>query len=233
MLSFFSKSSIDEIKNYLNNKEKVNLHNSLKIKSKDYWEKRYAYGGNSGPGSYNHLAKFKAAIINNFVNNNNISTVIEWGCGDGNQLTLATYKNYIGYDVSQSAINICKKKFYNDSTKAFYHLNNNFINNKTADLSLSLDVIYHLIEDNTFEVYMNNLFKSSNKYIIIYSSNVDKIDTKVFYVRHRKFSNWIDKYMSKNWKLKDYIPNKYPLDLNYKGAKSFSNFYIYEKISKL
>ena len=32
--------------------------------SKDYWEKRYSKGGNSGAGSYNNLALFKASIIN-------------------------------------------------------------------------------------------------------------------------------------------------------------------------
>ena len=101
-------------------KNKTNLFNS-----KDYWEKRYANGGNSGSGSYNNLAKFKAEIINNFINKNKINTVIEWGSGDCNQLTLANYKNYIGYDVSQTAIKICQKKFFNDSTKVFIYLSPN------------------------------------------------------------------------------------------------------------
>jgi len=77
--------------------------------SKDYWEKRYSFGGNSGADSYNNLALFKASIINNFVIKNNINTVIEWGSGDCNQLSLAIYKNYIGYDVSKTAIKICQK----------------------------------------------------------------------------------------------------------------------------
>ena len=109
--------------------------------SKDYWEKRYEKGGNSGVGSYNNLAIFKASILNNFVNKNRISTVIEWGSGDCNQLSLSNYKNYIGYDVSKTAIDICKNKFKNDSTKTFHYLNEHFVNNKKADLSLSLDVI--------------------------------------------------------------------------------------------
>ena len=96
------------------NKEKIHLNQALIKSSKDYWEERYANGGNSGPGSYNHLAKFKAFVINDFVKKNNISTVIEWGSGDCNQLTLANYKNYIGFDVSQTAVKICQNKFYND-----------------------------------------------------------------------------------------------------------------------
>jgi len=196
--------------------------------SKDYWEKRYSFGGNSGVGSYNNLAIFKASILNNFVIKNNINTVIEFGSGDCNQLSLAKYKKYIGYDVSKTAIKICQKKFNNDTTKTFIHMNDNFINDKKADLSISLDVIYHLIEDNVFNLYMQNLFNSSKKYICIYSSNVDKKWDK--HVRHRKFTDWINKYVSNEWKLKEYIPNIYPFDIKKSDFTSFSDFFFYEKI---
>ena len=78
--------------------------------------------------------------MNNFVKENKINIVIEWGSGDCNQLSLSNFKNYIGYDVSKTAINICKNKFYNDSSKTFIHINNNFNNEIKADLSISLDV---------------------------------------------------------------------------------------------
>ena len=35
--------------------------------SSKYWERRYEQGDNSGSGSYNHLARFKADILNKFV----------------------------------------------------------------------------------------------------------------------------------------------------------------------
>src|ERR1700690_3055812 len=72
--------------------------------SKQYWMERYKSGGNSGPGSYNKLAEFKAQVLNNFVVMNNIKTVIEYGCGDGNQLRLSNYPSYLGFDISASAI---------------------------------------------------------------------------------------------------------------------------------
>ena len=174
------------------------------------------------------MALFKASIINNFVSKNNINSVIEWGSGDCNQLSLAKYKKYIGYDVSKTAIKICQKKFFKDRTKAFIHMNNNFINDKKADLSISLDVIYHLVEDNVFNLYMKNLFNSSKKYVCIYSSNVDKKWAR--HVRHRKFTDWINKFISNEWKLKEYIPNKYPFDIKNQEYTSFSDFYFYEKI---
>ena len=73
---------------------------------------------------------------------------------------------------------------------------------------------------------MENLFNSSNKYIIIYSSNFE--GERNYHVKHRKFTDWIDKYMSKNWKLKEFIPNKYPLTSNFNGTKTPCDFYIYE-----
>ncbi|MDR0569556.1 MAG: class I SAM-dependent methyltransferase [Spirochaetaceae bacterium] len=91
--------------------------------SKAYWERRYAEGGNSGAGSYNRLAAFKAEMLNAFVRDNNIQTVMEFGCGDGNQLSLARYPRYTGFDVSETAVKLCKNRFKGDATKTFYLLN--------------------------------------------------------------------------------------------------------------
>ena len=98
------------------------------------------------------MALFQVSIINNLVSKNNINTVIEWGSDDCNQLSLANYKNFIGFNASKTAIKIYKAKFKNDFTKTFIHITNNFINDKKADLSISLDVLYHLIEDNVFNI---------------------------------------------------------------------------------
>jgi hypothetical protein len=198
------------------------------IGSKKYWIDRYDAGGHSGDGSYNKLAEFKAEKINNFVRENNIKTVIEYGCGDGNQLKLAQYPSYIGFDVSPKALSICKEKFANDATKTF-NLMDNYLN-ETAELTLSLDVIYHLIEDNVFTEYMNRLFDSSEKFVIIYASDTDEnpIGTAA-HVKHRHFSKWVNNTKSE-WKLIQHIPNLH----SFKGdTKSGSNadFFIYKKIA--
>jgi hypothetical protein len=59
--------------------------------SADYWERRYAEGGDSGHGSYGRFAEFKAEVLNRFVAEQRIESIVEFGCGDGNQLTLASY----------------------------------------------------------------------------------------------------------------------------------------------
>src|ERR1700733_9306823 len=79
-----------------------------------YWERNYARGGTSGEGSYDALAQGKAVFLNEFVRTREIRSVIEFGCGDGNQLSLADYSSYIGLDVSRSAIERCQHRFATD-----------------------------------------------------------------------------------------------------------------------
>jgi hypothetical protein len=195
--------------------------------SKNYWIQRYKAGGNSGVGSYNKLAEFKAEVLNGFVKNMNIMTVIEYGCGDGNQLKLAEYPSYIGFDVSSEVIFHCREIFNYDKFKTFRLIDE--CAGEKAQLTISLDVIYHLVEDDVFSEYMERLFKSSEKYVIIYSSDTDFQQNKqAAHIKHRKFSKWISQ-KQQHWKLLQYIPNKYPLenDLEY---SSFANFYIYKEI---
>ena len=159
--------------------------------------------------------------------------VVEWGSGDGNQILLANYKKYLGFDVSLTATNLCKKKFKNDPTKNFvWSGEKGFKNNIKGDLALSLDVIYHLIEDDVFNSYMNMLFDSSKKYVIIYSCNNEKIyNVKAVHVHCRKFTNWINEN-KKDWKLIQYIKNRFPYKKENQKHTSFSDFYIYEKINE-
>ena len=195
--------------------------------STEYWKRRYESGGSSGTGSYNALAEFKANVLNSFVQENNIETVIEYGCGDGNQLRLAEYPSYIDFDVSPVAISRCNKIFSNDKTKDFKLMDE--YAGKIAQLTLSLDVIYHLIEDNIFIEYMGRLFSSSKRFVIIYSSNTDdNRDNRARHVKHRRFSEWIKKTQPQ-WKLLQYIKNKYPYTGD--GKKGFiSDFFIYKRV---
>lgn len=194
--------------------------------SKKYWIGRYKSGGTSGSGSYNKLAEFKADVINNFIKENQIKTVIEYGCGDGNQLKYSDYPSYIGFDISPKVIIDCKRIFSNDNTKQFKLMDE--YNLETADLTLSLDVIYHLIEDRVFHKYMERLFDSSDKFVIIYSSNRDiQSEIQASHIKHRKFTDWIKKNKPK-WKLIKFINNKYPYKENCKEW-SCADFYIYKK----
>lgn len=192
--------------------------------SRSYWERRYADGGDSGAGSYGKLSLFKAEVINRFLARQDIESVIEFGCGDGHQLALGQYPRYLGLDVSHTVIDQCRMRFAEDNTKRFLVIDD--YGGQHADLALSLDVIYHLVEDDVFHVYMNRLFDSASRFVIVYSSNTDNNrGNHACHVRHRKFSRWIKVHAS-GWKLSSHIPSRYPYRSD-KRDGSFADFYIY------
>ena len=136
--------------------------NPVFTNSGEYWDARYKMGGNSGSGSYNELALFKADVLNEFVRNHHVSSVLEFGCGDGAQLGLAAYPDYVGLDVSKQAVEICRARYRDDPGKKFFLIDTDqpaII----ADLTLSLDVIYHLVEDRIFDQHMSSLFNASRQ----------------------------------------------------------------------
>ena len=194
-----------------------------------YWERRYRTGGNSGAGSYALLAQFKADVLNEYVSEHGIHSVIDFGCGDGNQLLLAKYPSYVGFDVSRTAISRCRQLFQHDASKTFRLMNE--YKGERADLVLSLDVLYHLVEKETFENYMRIVFATSDEHVIIYSTDFD--DARGYdgmHVRHRQFTRWIQNKLPK-WELVKSLPNRYPYRWYYpKGSRS--EFFIYRRRGK-
>jgi protein O-GlcNAc transferase len=173
------------------------------------------------------LAVFKADILNAFVAENDLQTVIEFGCGDGNQLSLVEYPSYIGVDVSQTAVDLCARKFHQDDSKSFYLTGE--AEPFTAQLSLSLDVIYHLVEDDVYEQYMRKLFDAALEYVVIYSSNYnDDFALSAKHVRHRKFTDWVAQN-APDFELFKEISNPYPFDENDPTNTSLADFHFFKK----
>jgi len=195
--------------------------------SSQYWEDRYNIGSNSGAGSYGKLARFKADVLNDFVLKHGINSVVEYGCGDGAQLELANYPEYTGFDVSPRAVTICREKLSGRLNCQFFETKIFLEKEGSFDLALSLDVIYHLIEDDVFDAYMKRLFAASKNFVIIYSNNIDKkFDAP--HVRGRKFTLWCDEH-AKDWSLYQVIENLYPYDPAAPNDTSHSDFYIYKR----
>jgi SAM-dependent methyltransferase len=194
--------------------------------SADYWERRYRAGLTSGGGSYDVLAQYKAEVLNEFVRANGVRSVIEFGCGDGNQLSLAKYPSYLGLDVSRAAVDLCAARFRDDASKSFLWYDPqrtvrlaSFVQ---ADLAISLDVIYHLLEDDVYQAYLRDLFSSARRFVIVYSSNRDERPT-ARHVRHHKFTDDVARDYPQ-FVLREHRPNPH-------SAQTFADFYIFEKQS--
>lgn len=203
-----------------------NLHFSG---SSDFWERAYAEGGTSGPGSYGRLAAFKAEVLNDFVQKKGVGTVGELGCGDGSQVSLAHYPYYVGLDVSPSAVTRCRERFAGDGTREFQlYRPGSGDPLPRVELALSLDVIFHLVEDSVFGRYMGDLFSMAERWVVIYASNsAENPAVRRPQIRHRRFSDWIDAN-ARDWSLLEKIPNRYPAT-RYGSVGSHADFYIYER----
>ncbi len=194
--------------------------------SASYWQNRYEKGGSSGPGSSGALAAFKAEVLNDFVAREGVASVLELGCGDGRQLALAKYPRYTGIDISPRALALCRERFAADASKEFRLLAN--LGDARAEMTMSLDVIYHLVEDSVFAEHMAALFDRADRYVAIYSSDTDdNRDIQGPHIRHRHFSTWIAANRP-DWVLKERIKNRLPYEGDSIGA-SFADFFFYAK----
>jgi cyclopropane fatty-acyl-phospholipid synthase-like methyltransferase len=204
---------------------------SKAFNSASYWEDRYKMGGNSGAGSYNKFADFKASVLNNAISEFEINQVIEFGCGDGNQLAKLSIPSYIGLDVSETILKHCIIKFNNDKTKSFFIYNGNaFVDNHDiflSDAAISIDVIFHLVEYNVFKKYLTDLFSCAKKLVIIYSADLD-YPQKTEHEFYRKFTSYININFPE-WKLDKVIKNKYiPNDFD-DADGSLADFFFYTR----
>jgi SAM-dependent methyltransferase len=189
--------------------------------SASYWERRYTGGGTSGAGSYGQFGAAKAEFLNAFVRDLSVRSVVELGCGDGHLLSLADYPSYVGLDVSRTAIEMCKQRFAADPAKSFFLYDSDCFVDRggvfAADLALSLDVIYHLVEDMVFGTYMSHLFAMGQRYVIIYATNI-VIPDDAPHVRHRNFSSWVDDNCPQ-WRLAQVLP-----------GPQLADFFVYERV---
>jgi SAM-dependent methyltransferase len=186
--------------------------------SNTYWNDRYVKGGNSGEGSYGLFAAFKGNILLQYIKDLSIQSIIDYGCGDGNQARYYKCNKYIGIDVSQKAIDLCKKTFYYDMNKQFYldtEFFKSFDSSQKVDCAISCDVILHLIDPSLYISYIHNLFSLSNKFVIIYSYDCDLKHTS--HVQYHNFTKTIQE-LYPNWILLHKIMN--PIDKK-------TGFYIY------
>lgn len=199
--------------------------------STDYWRDRYEVGGNSGAGSYGRLAAYKADIVNALVRDKGVKSVIEFGSGDGNQCSLLTVDVYTGVDISERVVEACRARFADRQGWRFLSDAEFRVTPVRADLSMSLDVIYHLIEDQVFERYMTDLFGASSRFVLVYSSDHDAA-TNAQHVRHRAYSSWVQSFAPEFTLVKTF-EHPFPMaDGADKKNTSFAAFKLFERAAQ-
>lgn len=196
--------------------------------SENYWRRRYELGGDSGRGSEGRAANYKAAVLNSFVEEHQAVSVIEHGCGDGRQLTLARYPSYLGLDVSLHAIDRCRRTFASRPEMRF-ELASAYAG-EVGDLAVSLDVIYHLVEDEVYFRYLDRLFQSALCYAVIYSTVANVPKRTLTHVRHRSVDQDVTERFPAFARMTDYeagLPQ--PVEFGKGGA---TRFLFYKRVER-
>lgn len=124
-----------------------NLSIFNKIYAKSFW------GNGSGEGSSPEATVPYKHFIEDFINKNNISSVVDLGCGDWQFSQFMDFKGakYLGIDASENIIDINSKKFSNKKV-SFMHLPDSYEKIPKADLLLCKDVMQHLNIQEIFKI---------------------------------------------------------------------------------
>jgi hypothetical protein len=193
--------------------------------SREHWQRHYQRGGNSGPGSYGDFAEYKARQVNSAIAEHGIRSIIELGCGDGNQLSYLNIEQYIGLDASKVAIGLCLERYAGDSTRSFIWYDPRYFYDPLhvvgADCAMSLDVIYHLKEHDVFARYVHDLFDRGRRFVIIYGMDRDENNREHASVHYRKYSDYIARNIH-DFHLVKHVP----------AQDTFGDFFIYERAAE-
>ena len=194
-----------------------------------YWEARYARGGNSGEGSYGRLGGLQGERTERFHSRARraerhririAATAINCHCYE--------CPAYTGLDISRSALLRCIERFRDDSTKSFFLFDADCFRDASgrfaADVSVSLDVIFHLVDDRVFEAYMAHACEAAQRYLILYTTDYDRPSTG--HERPRAVSKWMQS--RPDFVLVKRIPNPFPGTQDEQYV-SDAEFLIYER----
>ncbi|QHW34049.1 class I SAM-dependent methyltransferase [Paenibacillus rhizovicinus] len=176
-----------------------------------YWEDNYKGGGTSGRGSFGELADFKAEVVNGVIAQYGLSRVVEFGCGDGNQLSLMHYPHYLGLDISPTAVQLCAEKYGRDATKSFMlyrpgaFFNRGFLE---TDLTVCLDVLYHITEEADYRATLRDLFSPKPRVVVIYTRITRQTEPQVVEtIRDRDIFHYLAEF--EDYYVHELIPQRY------------------------
>jgi hypothetical protein len=140
---------------------------SIQYTPAGYWNRRYREGRTSGAGSEGEEGAYKARYVSEFIRDHNVTSVIDWGCGDGQVLELIDLHGalYHGVDCAPTIVERMRRKFPQHS------FSTDEGTQPTAELAISMDVLFHLPSDDDYSAYLRNLFGRSRRFVVIYATN--------------------------------------------------------------
>lgn len=184
-----------------------------------YWDRRYRDGRSSGAGSEGAEGAYKAAYISKFIADHQVQTVVDWGCGDGQVLELIKFPkgtSYTGVDVSQTIVDRMAARF---PQHRFIGPSDGHNYEDAYRMSMSMDVLFHLPDDHDYFEYLDHLFNSATRHVVIYATNTPDGKTARHVFRREFTPDIAERFL--DWELKTEEP---PLH------EGLASFFIYGKV---
>lgn len=139
-----------------------------------YWDKRYRDGRDSGEGSRGPTGRAKAEHVNAVIARHEVRSVIDWGCGDGQVLAQITPDvDYLGVDVSPTILAEVRAAHPARAFSLAPSPGQPAPAEWRADMGLSMDVMFHLVDDRDYRDYLARLFGTATRVVVIYSTDHD------------------------------------------------------------
>lgn len=175
------------------------------IKSNKYfWKFRHLFDSKLWDNYYKSYNSKRRFYYSDFCKKNNINSVFEFGCGSGPnlknlQLNTNKVKLFIGYDISQAAINFAKKKIKDQKFFFISKLKKSWLVNKLHTFNLEFidlaiyDRVLYLLSEKQIKLHLDAYSKFFNYIIIDDFHTSKKIEYKTKY-QIRNFQEIMLKY---------------------------------------
>jgi len=188
-----------------------------------YWDRRYRDGRTSGEGSEGETARLKGVHVTDVINRFDVQSVIDWGVGDGVVLAhidTSRLAGYGGIDVSHSIIDRVSKT-HEGPNRVFMYADKVRADLTRCDMALSMDVLFHFPDEVDYRHYLDQLFTSAVRYVLVYSTDYGPNQT-ARHVLRRNFTADLDKLFP-DWKLIEGHGNN----------PQVADFYLYQKVGSI
>lgn len=131
----------------------------------NYWEDRYSRGGTSGEGSISREREWKWKIIGRYLPI--VESVVDVGCGDLSFWAGHDCKDYVGIDLSETVIK--RNKSLRPKWRFIISSSDKFITGLKKECVFCFDLLFHIMNEDSFVKTLNNLCNYSQKYVFIHT----------------------------------------------------------------
>jgi len=161
------------------------------------WNKRYLNGNLYNKGTLlDYTTRYMWDIINNFAKDDIRKECIDVGCGD---LSFWRYKlffyrpceKYIGIDISDFIMKKNWKRFRKHKNRRFILASSDvFLSELSSKVVLCSDLLFHIMDDDTYIQTIVNLCRYSKKWIIITNWYKEPIPYNKTFQKYRDFKKY-------------------------------------------